>query len=119
MNRRTLICSVSLCAGMVCLFPWVSHGAAQTPLYRNAAQPMEVRINDLLSRMTLAEKVGQINMPCVYESRLGRDVPAKTEGCKKFTLGQKRAGRRAGRRLLHSGEYDSPRGSRPAGDVLQ
>jgi len=29
--------------------------------------------------MTLAEKVGQINMPCVYVGGLGSDVPSKTE----------------------------------------
>ncbi len=92
MNTRTLVGSVLVCAGIVSLGTSVSYGAAQTPLYLDASQPMEVRIDDLLSRMTLAEKIGQLNMPCVYESRLGRDVAAKTEGCKKFTLGQKEPG---------------------------
>lgn len=34
-----------------------------TPLYKNAKAPIENRIKDLLSRMTVEEKVGQISMP--------------------------------------------------------
>jgi beta-glucosidase len=84
--------STLFCAGiaLLCGSSWA--GAAETPLYLDPSQPVEVRIDDLLSRMTLAEKIGQINMPCVYESRLGRDVAAKMEGCRKFTLGQKEPG---------------------------
>ena len=33
---------------------------AQTPLYRDPAAPMEQRVEDLLSRMTLEEKIAQI-----------------------------------------------------------
>jgi beta-glucosidase len=59
----------------------------ETPLYRDASQPVERRIEDLLGRMTLKEKVGQMNMPCVYINSLGRDAAAKQEGCRRFTLG--------------------------------
>jgi beta-glucosidase len=58
-----------------------------TPIYRDPAQPVEKRVEDLLSRMTLAEKVGQLNMPCVYEQALGRDIAAKTEAVQKFAAG--------------------------------
>jgi beta-glucosidase len=88
MTTGTFVRSVLLCAGIVFSCGGLSAGAEKTPLYLDASQPMDVRIDDLLSRMTLAEKIGQINMPCVYEGRLGRDVRGKTEGCKKFTLGQ-------------------------------
>jgi beta-glucosidase len=37
--------------------------------------------------MTLEEKVGQMNMPCVYEGRLGESVGAKTEACRRFAAG--------------------------------
>ncbi|MGD0227549.1 MAG: glycoside hydrolase family 3 C-terminal domain-containing protein [Terriglobia bacterium] len=58
------------------------------PLYLDRKQPVEVRVEDLLSRMTLKEKVGQLNMPCcVYVDRLGGDIPSKMEACKKFTAG--------------------------------
>jgi beta-glucosidase len=33
------------------------------PLYRDPSQPVEVRVDDLLARMTLAEKVGQMVQP--------------------------------------------------------
>ena len=57
------------------------------PLYRDASQPIEKRIDDLLGRMTLEEKVGQMNMPCVYESELGKTIPEKTEAVQKFAAG--------------------------------
>jgi beta-glucosidase len=60
---------------------------AAEPLYRDASQPVEKRIEDLLSRMTLAEKAGQLNMPCVYEEGLGPDIAAKTAAVQKFAAG--------------------------------
>jgi hypothetical protein len=35
-----------------------------------------------------APNVGQINMPCVYMDEYGTDIPAKTEGVRKFVKGQ-------------------------------
>jgi beta-glucosidase len=38
--------------------------------------------------MTLKEeKVGQLNLPCVYVRELGKDIPSKTEACKRFAAG--------------------------------
>ncbi|HTS58295.1 MAG TPA: hypothetical protein VMH03_12145, partial [Terriglobales bacterium] len=42
-----------------------------TPVYLDARQPIERRVDDLMSRMTLKEKVGQLNLPCVYVDQLG------------------------------------------------
>ncbi|MCL5281440.1 MAG: hypothetical protein M1376_16205, partial [Planctomycetes bacterium] len=92
MATKMRVHSALWCAGIVFLCGSSLANAAKTPPYLDPAQPMDVRIDDLLSRMTLAEKIGQINMPCVYESGLGRDVAAKMEGCKKFTLGQSESG---------------------------
>ena len=75
---------------------FVAHGLASgvaraeepaTPLYRDASQPIEKRIDDLLGRMTLEEKIGQMNMPCVYESALGHTIPEKSEAVQKFAAG--------------------------------
>ena len=44
---------------------------AQQPLYRNAAAPMEQRVDDLLSRMTLEEKVSQLMNDSPAIERLG------------------------------------------------
>ena len=57
------------------------------PAYQDPSLPIDVRVDDLLSRMTLAEKVGQMNMPCVYEGRLGESAAAKTEACRRFAAG--------------------------------
>jgi len=69
-------------------------GAAAAPLafsagpaYLDTSFPIEARVEDLLRRMTLEEKVGQMNMPCVYENALGRTDEAKENGVRAFTLG--------------------------------
>jgi beta-glucosidase len=72
-------------------------------IYKNPFYPPEQRIDDLLSRMTLEEKVGQMNMPCVYKQRIGWGMDVGTvslhriltpeerakqmEGCRKFARG--------------------------------
>ncbi len=64
----------------------------QRQLYLDSGQPIERRVRDLLSRMTLEEKIGQMNMPCVYENGLGKDIQSKFDGCRKFTAGTKEPG---------------------------
>ena len=59
----------------------------QQLLYLDSSQPIGKRVADLLSRMTLEEKIGQLNMPCVYEPQLGKGIENKIEGCKKFVAG--------------------------------
>ena len=61
--------------------------SGQQFLYLDSSQPIDKRVEDLLSRMTLEEKIGQMNMPCVYESGLGRDIESKFDGVRKFTAG--------------------------------
>ena len=76
---------------------------AQLPVYKDPSFPVEQRIEDLLSRMTLKEKVGQMNIPCVYKKRIGWGIEVgeislhtkmtreeretQMEGCRKFTRG--------------------------------
>jgi beta-glucosidase len=55
--------------------------------YLDPALPVDVRVEDLLSRMTLPEKIGQLNMPCGYFSELGRTVEEKMAGVKAFAQG--------------------------------
>jgi beta-glucosidase len=61
--------------------------AGQTPIYLDPKRPIAERVDDLMSRMTLKEKVGQLNLPCVYVEQLGRSIPSKMEACRKFTAG--------------------------------
>ena len=65
---------------------------AQLPVYKNPLYSVDQRVEDLLSQMTLEEKIGQINMPCVYESGLGKNIEAKFEGCRKFAAGTQETG---------------------------
>src|SRR4051812_22592735 len=50
-------------------------GAGATPMYMNAAAPIDRRVNDLLSRMTLQEKIGQMDQIVVGRLRAA-DNPA-------------------------------------------
>jgi beta-glucosidase len=60
---------------------------AEKPIYLDPSQPVDKRVEDLLGRMTLEEKVGQMNMPCVYMGAYGRDIPSKFDGVKRFAEG--------------------------------
>ena len=51
------------------------------------SRSQERRIEELLGRMTLEEKVGQMNMPCVYEGALGESIPEKMASCRRFAQG--------------------------------
>jgi beta-glucosidase len=64
-----------------------TQSAATAPLYLDPKQPIERRVDDLMSRMTLKEKVGQLNLPCVYVDQLGKTIPEKTAACKRFAAG--------------------------------
>ena len=65
----------------------LAQGAGPTPIYLDPKRPLPERLDDLIGRMTLKEKVGQLNLPCVYVEQLGRDIPSKMEACQKFTAG--------------------------------
>lgn len=66
----------------------VNSSSGQKPVYLDPDKPSAARVEDLLSRMTLEEKIGQMNMPCVYVDEMGRDIPAKTEACRKLAEGK-------------------------------
>ncbi|WP_316748849.1 glycoside hydrolase family 3 N-terminal domain-containing protein [Pedobacter gandavensis] len=60
MNRRSLL---TYCA----LFPLSLTAFSQQPLYKDASQPIEIRTKNLIHRMTLKEKVGQLLSPLGWE----------------------------------------------------
>lgn len=88
-----------LCLSLTC----PARSDSRKPAYLDAGKPLEERVEDLLARMTLEEKVGQMNIPCTYKKRIGwgldvGDVSMHTtlspdirvrqiEGCKKFAAG--------------------------------
>jgi beta-glucosidase len=67
--------------------PLAAQTAAGVPIYLDPKQPIERRVDDLLRRMTLKEKVGQLNLPCVYVDELGKTIPEKMEACRRFAAG--------------------------------
>jgi beta-glucosidase len=60
---------------------------AAAPLYLDSKQPIDWRVDDLMGRMTLKEKVGQLNLPCVYVDQLGKTIPEKLKACPRFAAG--------------------------------
>jgi beta-glucosidase len=62
-------------------------GKSSAAVYLDPSQPVNRRVEDLLGRMTLEEKIGQMNMPCVYQDELGKDDQAKMTGCRNFAEG--------------------------------
>ena len=56
------------------------------PVYRDPMYPIERRVKDLLSRMTLEEKLGQLNMPS--PGMMARELPEQLDSCRKFVEGK-------------------------------
>jgi beta-glucosidase len=60
---------------------------AQPPTYLNPDEPLRQRVEDLLERMTLEEKIGQMNMPCSYLPVFGNSHEEGLEFARKFAQG--------------------------------
>lgn len=84
--NRLIVAGVTGMASLVVCFAQ-STDQALPPVYLDPKKPTEERVADLISRLTLKEKVGQLNLPCVYVHELGQDIPSKQEACKKFAGG--------------------------------
>lgn len=54
---------IKLCFSSLAVLPCI----AQSPLYKQSSLPIEERVNDLLGRMTIEEKIGQICCPLGWE----------------------------------------------------
>jgi beta-glucosidase len=64
-----------------------AQSAPTSPLYLDPRQPIDMRVDDLMRRMTLKEKIGQLNLPCGYVDALGSTVPEKMNAARKFAAG--------------------------------
>jgi beta-glucosidase len=65
----------------------LAQASGEAPIYLDPKRPIDERVDDLMSRMTLKEKVGQLNIPAFFVDKLGKDIPSKIEACKKFAAG--------------------------------
>jgi beta-glucosidase len=99
LNRARLLCNpqcsaavgLTRVAGVLLISFMILVGfqkQSSTPIYLDPQQPIERRVDDLMNRMTLKEKVGQLNLPCVYVEQLGKNIPEKMEACKRFAAGR-------------------------------
>ena len=63
----------------------VNFSLAQKPVYLDSGQTIEKRVDDLLSMMTLEEKLGQLNMP--YHRMMAKDLSARIDACQEICRG--------------------------------
>ena len=87
MTTRQFIPAMVTAMGLASLFCAAGGAPAEKPLYLDPSQPIDKRVEDLLGRMTLSEKVAQMNMPLRLHRRAGNDPAAKREACRKFARG--------------------------------
>src|SRR5438128_8543331 len=85
--RFLLISAITLGFTLLAGLVMFGQSGSEQPLYLDKSQPIDRRVEDLLSRMTLKEKAGQLNLPCVYIDELGKTIPEKMQACKKFAAG--------------------------------
>jgi beta-glucosidase len=71
MRARVVTARILLLGVVVVCRVMDAAAAAQTPPYQNAALPFDVRVHDLVSRMTLEEKVSQMKDVAPAIDRLG------------------------------------------------
>jgi beta-glucosidase len=71
---------------MILTIIMINFSFVQHPIYLDAMQPIDKRVEDLLSRMTLEEKLGQLNSPRPKE--LAEDLPDQIEASRKFAEGK-------------------------------
>jgi len=90
---------------------------SEVPVYLNPIFSIDQRAEDLLSRMTLEEKIGQLNMPCVYAKELGKDIQSKVDGCRKFIEGIKEQGIGPGGGLMRMRDVLCPEGPRQQAEL--
>ena len=105
-------------AGFFLFLSSVALAQSATPLYLDPQQPVEVRVRDLLGRMTLEEKIGQINMPCVYVDELGKDNATKIESCRRFAEGTREQGVGPGGGYFTYTNTVAPEGTRREAELL-
>lgn len=60
--------------------------SSELPLYLNPVFSIDQRVEDLLSRMTLEEKLGQLNSP--IPGNMAKTLPDRIDACRKFAEGK-------------------------------
>ena len=55
----------------------LAQASGGAPIYLDPKRPVEERVDDLMSRMTLKEKVGQLNLPAFMWTNWGKTFPRR------------------------------------------
>jgi beta-glucosidase len=86
-RKNLLLCLAVVVFRLSSVFTLFAQSFSDLPVYLDPKRTIDERVDDLMSRMTLKEKVGQLNLPCVYVDQLGKSIREKINACKKFAAG--------------------------------
>lgn len=78
---------IAICAALILRGTAAAQSSEPNPPYLDPHQPIDVRVEDLMNRMTLKEKIGQLNLPCGYVDDLGKTREEKMAAARKFVAG--------------------------------
>ena len=87
LRRAVRECVVLGLVAAASAFQVAAQSKTATAIYLDKTQPIHARVDDLMRRMTLKEKVGQLNLPCAYVDALGKTIPEKMDAARKFAAG--------------------------------
>jgi beta-glucosidase len=79
-------CCISFCSAQDINLKRKEIKSDDLPAYLNPDFPIDKRVEDLLSRMTLEEKLGQLNSPIPW--MMAKDHSAQIDACQKFAEGK-------------------------------
>ena len=102
-ERFRLVSLFLLC--IIVLSPPLVRAAENGPKYLDSNCPIELRIEDLLSRMTLEEKVGQMNIPCCYKQRIGWGIDVGEVSLHRVMTDEERERQIEGARKMSAGTW--------------
>jgi beta-glucosidase len=88
MLRRTALASLLACTALMSPVSFAADAALAKALYKDAAQPVDARVKDLLSKMTLEEKVAQLQTVWIKRQQLETNGGEFTETKAESILGK-------------------------------
>ena len=88
MSKRTYCLLAAVAGAMLASLTMVwAQGGGGGPIYLDPKRTIEERVDDLIGRMTLKEKVGQLNCPTLEENHMGTTPAQKMDAARKLAIG--------------------------------